>query len=545
MNPINKALRVALVPVAIAMLVAACDSATPIPNELSGDQDVTAGKKKPAAPAKKVEPTDKPAPKGDTPPPATPQPDQAPTLASVAPAAITLGESPNGIELTLEGTRFPAGAQVDIAGTRVPAVVISSQQIKVQVPADKVKAAASLKIAVIAKPGLVSNPLSFTVANPTTVTIATLLPASVVLGDNTGDVSLSVTGTGFAQQSVVRFNGAALTTTFTSATELKATIPGVAFVATGRFSVTVATGADVISLPTPFEVRNPAPAASSVTPASVTTGDGATVVTIAGNKFTKASEVFVNNAPLATTFVSPTQLRATVPSYLIASQGTLSLVVTTGAPGGGSSIAVNVAVKVGTSTTPAGAACAYKCADFGYKPYTCYSNWYCIGGGASAGCLAQTACTDTVIDTGNPNEKTTATCDYKCTDYAYSAGECSSGWYCRYTDGCLVKDSTCAASTSGSTDTTSNACTYKCTDYGYAKGECTQGYYCQYADGCLVSDGSCGGGSTTGSSGGSSSGGSSACKYACGDYNYKNGDCRDGYYCRYSDSCLEADSTCP
>ncbi len=541
MSPFN-ALRAALVPAAIAVLGSACESAPIIPGELGGSDEVTPKGKK-TAPAKKVEPTDQPAPKGDTPPPSTPQPDQPPTLSAVSPAAITIGQSPNGVELTLEGTRFPVGSVVDIAGAMLPATVISSAQIKVQVPADKVKLVGSLRIAVVAKPGLVSNPLTFTVANPMTVTIATLAPASVVLGEKSGDVALTLTGTGYAPQSVVRFNGAALATTFTSATALSATIPAVAFIATGRFSVTVATGTDVVSLPTAFQVRNPSPAATAVTPATVAVGDGATVLTVVGNRFTKASEVFIGSAPLATTFVTPTQLRATVPSYLIAKEGALSLFVTTGAPGGGTSIAVKLTVKVGQSATPQGAQCAYKCADYGYKPYTCYSNWYCIGGGANTGCLAQTPCTDTAIDTGNPNEKTTTACDYKCKDYSYAPGECAEGWYCRVSDGCLVKDSTCAASTSGSTTSKTNACKYACGDYGYVKGECDQGYYCQYADGCLVQDSACGGSSSSTGSGGDV-GATTACTYPCSDYNYAPGDCRGGYYCQFSDKCLVADATC-
>ena len=533
-----KTLRFALVPAAILALASACAEPPANLNRLGnaekGEDDVVSDGKKKDVPSKKTEPSETPAPQQETPPPATPQ-EQAPTLASITPEAITLGQSQNGVELTLTGTRFVVGSQVDLAGTKLPANVISGEQIKVQVPADKVKLVGALRIAVIAKPGLTSNPLSFTIANPTTVTIATLTPASVILGLQNADVSLNLTGTGYTQQSVVRFNGAPIATTFTSSTALKATIPAVAFIATGRFAVTVATGTDVISLPSPFEVRNPKPATTSVAPTSVTVGDGATVVTISGSRFTKASEVFAQNAALATTFVSSTQLRATVPSYLITAAKTLSLSVTTGAPGGGTSTALALTVKAGQSTTT-GAACAYKCADYGYKPYTCNANWYCIGSGTNAGCLSQVACTDTVTDAGNPAETTTtgAACTYKCTDYKYAPGECADGFYCRYTDGCLVADTTCAASTT--TTTTTNACTYACTDYGYTKGECSGGYYCQYADGCLVKDSTCNTAAATPAA--------SACTYDCKDYNYAPGDCSGGYYCQYADSCLVKDSTC-
>ena len=427
-----------LVPAAV-WLASAC---TPPQPDLGGldtsgrRDDPDAGKKE--APAKQPEPTQTPAPKGDTPPPSTPQPDQAPTLSSIAPDAVTIGTSPTGVELTLTGTRFSPGAQVDVAGTNVVANVIGPTQIKVQVPADKVKAVAALRIAVIAKPGLESNALSFTVANPTSITIATLTPANVVLAANAVDIPLTVAGTGFTAQSVIRFNGAALPTTFGSATALSATVPAIAIGSAGRFSITVATGSDVISLPSPFEVRNPAPTASVIAPTTLTAGDGASVVTVTGTGFTRASEVFAQNNALATTFVSATQLRATVPSFMIASAGNLSLVVTTGLPGGGSSTARVLTVKAAASTgTPAPAACAYKCADYNYEPFTCFSNWYCIGSGESAGCLAQIPCVDT------PATPAANKCQYKCTDYNYEPGDCVGSYYCQFSDGCLVTDNSC------------------------------------------------------------------------------------------------------
>ena len=521
---------------ALLLVASACSSSPPIdtftPPATTKKPDDDTGKK---GPNKKTEPTETPAPAGNTPPPATPQPDQPPTLATISPDSITLGQSTGSVEVTLSGTRFPTSASVDVNGTPIPAAVQSGQSLKVTIPADKLKAAGSLRLSVVAKPGLVSNALSFTIANPTTITITTLNPSNVVLTDAAAAVPLTVTGSGFTQQSVVKFNGANLPSTFTDATTLKATIPAVAFVATGRFGVTVATGTDVVSLPSPFEVRNPSPTATTVAPSSLTVGDAATVVTMTGTSFTKASEVFAGTTPLATTFVSSTSLRATLPSAQLANAGSVSLTVKTGEPGGGTSTAVALTVKAG-QTKSTGPSCAYKCADYGYSPFVCYSNWYCIGTGDNAGCLANITCTDTDQGSGNPNESTQTACTYKCADYAYAPGECNSGWYCRYSDSCLVQDDTCKTA---ATTTTTNACKYACSDYGYVKGECSYGYYCQYADGCLVEDSTCSGSS------GASTTASNACTYACTDYGYKPAECASGYYCRVSDGCLEADSTCP
>jgi hypothetical protein len=75
-------------------------------------------------------------------------------------------------------------------------------------------------VTIITKPGSVSNPLAFTVANPTSVVVTTIAPASATAGD-ASPIALTVTGSGFVPTSVVRFNGASLTTTFTSSTQLE------------------------------------------------------------------------------------------------------------------------------------------------------------------------------------------------------------------------------------------------------------------------------------------------------------------------------------
>ena len=124
-----KTLRFALVPAAILALASACAEPPANLNRLGnaekGEDDVVSDGKKKDVPSKKTEPSETPAPQQETPPPATPQ-EQAPTLASITPEAITLGQSQNGVELTLTGTRFVVGSQVDLAGTKLPANVISA-----------------------------------------------------------------------------------------------------------------------------------------------------------------------------------------------------------------------------------------------------------------------------------------------------------------------------------------------------------------------------------------------------------------------------------
>ncbi len=55
---------------------------------------------------------------------------------------------------------------------------------------------------------------------------------------------------------------------------------------------------------------NPAPTLMSISPSSATLGSPDTVVTLTGTGFVNGSTADFNGAPIATTFVSPTQLTA-------------------------------------------------------------------------------------------------------------------------------------------------------------------------------------------------------------------------------------------
>jgi hypothetical protein len=192
----------------------------------------------------------------------------APTLTAMVPDAVTVGTAPQGLDVTVTGKGFVAGTQVDLAGTMLPATVLSATQLAVHVPADRTTASGIFRVTIIAKPGSVSNPLDFTVANPTSVVVTTIAPSSATAGE-ASPIALTVTGSGFVPTSVVRFNGASLTTTFTSSTQLAATITPSSLVDAGRFGVTVVNGADVASLPVSFDVK-----AAAVADAGTSSGGG-------------------------------------------------------------------------------------------------------------------------------------------------------------------------------------------------------------------------------------------------------------------------------
>ncbi|MBX3222811.1 MAG: hypothetical protein KF795_20020 [Labilithrix sp.] len=401
-SQLTRLLRLAALILAGSLLLIAC-----MAPEVPDFSPPTGGKKTKRAPTTGA---DAGTPEADNtdPAPGTPAV-EAPTLTAVTPDAVTLGGSPGGVALTLTGSRFVAGCTVNLAGASLEATLTSPTELTVQVPGAQLTTAGMLQLSVVSPSAGQSNALTFTVANPTSVSIASLSPATALVG--TATVALTVTGTGFITTSIVRFNGAALPTTFRSATELGATIPAAALADAGRFGVTVTNGADVVSLPSSFEVTNPTPALTTITPRSVAAGTAATVVTLDGSGFTRGSEVLAGQTPLATTFVSAERLRATLPASLLTTAGTLTLRVQTATPGGGAS---------GTQTftiTGAQAACTYTCAEYGYAPGECYEGWAC---NAATGCLQQQSC----------GGGAAATCVYRCSDYGYAPGQCANGWLC-------------------------------------------------------------------------------------------------------------------
>ena len=82
---------------------------------------------------------------------------------------------------------------------------------------------------------------------------------------------------------------------------------------------------------------NPVPTLSSISPSSATAGTAAFTLTVTGTNFAPSSTVKWNGGSLATTYVSSTQLTASVPAADIASVGAASVTVANPAPGGGTS----------------------------------------------------------------------------------------------------------------------------------------------------------------------------------------------------------------
>ena len=169
--------------------------------------------------------------------------------------------------------------------------------------------------------------VAFAPAPPPTVTL--LNPTSGMPGS-----SVVITGTSFYSSGVlplsVSFNGTAATAvTLNSATQITATVPVGA--TTGDVTVTTQSGTSATSTSTLFAVIAPtSPLISTLSPNTTTAGGNDFILTVNGAAFIATSGVNFNGVARTTTFVSTTQLTATVLAADILTPGTYAVTVTDG-----------------------------------------------------------------------------------------------------------------------------------------------------------------------------------------------------------------------
>jgi hypothetical protein len=269
----------------------------------------------------------------------TAAPNPVPALTSVSPSSLVAGSA--GAMLTLSGTGFIASSQALLNGTVRPTTYVSATTLTVQLAAADLAATGTAAITVSSPTpgGGVSSALSVAIVNPAP-TLSAVSPASATAGN--GALSLTLTGSNFVPSSQALWNGSVRATTYVSPTSLTAQITAADLAAPGSANVTVANPAPGggTSSAVNFVVASPAPVLSSLAPANAIAGGAALSVTVTGSSFTASSTVQVNGSARPTTYVSATQLTTVFSAADLAAAGTLSIVVTTPAPGGGTSSAV-------------------------------------------------------------------------------------------------------------------------------------------------------------------------------------------------------------
>jgi uncharacterized protein (TIGR03437 family) len=270
-----------------------------------------------------------------------PQINPVPVVTSISPNAAVVG-SPD-FTLTVTGSGFLPGSIVTWNGENRATIFVSPTSLTALIPATDLTVAVGASVAV-ANPtpgGGNSNAVSFTITNPVP-TITSIVPTSAVAGS--GAFSLTVNGTNFVSGVKVRWNGSERTTTVISNTQLIAQIPAADIAQVSNASVTVfnpAPGGGG-SNPVSFAVQStsPLPRLTSLTPNFIPQGSPQFTLTVNGTRFSSNSIVHWNGADRPTTFVSDTQLQATIPASDLVSPTAALINVFNPPPGGGTSNAL-------------------------------------------------------------------------------------------------------------------------------------------------------------------------------------------------------------
>ena len=267
-----------------------------------------------------------------------------PTVSTLAPSSVLVG-SPAGT-ITVTGTNFVSGVSLAVNGSLRTTTYVSATQLTASLNASDFLSAAPLLLnAVNPQPGGgASGTIALVVANPAP-TIASLSPSALNAGS--AATSVDIVGTGFVAGTGVFVNGASRPTTVVSTTEMKVAITSADLVNAGSLGITAVNPAPGggVSLSSAIAINNPVPGAITLTPASAIAGTGTAQITVMGSSFVPSTVVYVNGQPRTTTYVSSTQLVASLTSADLATAGTLPIVATNPGPGGGSTAAASLPVN--------------------------------------------------------------------------------------------------------------------------------------------------------------------------------------------------------
>ena len=189
---------------------------------------------------------------------------------------------------------------------------------------------------------IIPPPLPPPSANPVPA-ITTVTPSFVLAGS--AGTPIAIAGTGFISSSTAQWNGAALATTYNSATSLSVTLPAADLTGSSASSITVQNPAPGggTSAGATFNVNSPVAVITAISPRYVPPGSPATI-TVTGTGFESNSIVMWNAAARPTTFVSATSLQVALSAADLQNQGTGSLTVSNPAPAGSTSPAAPLVV---------------------------------------------------------------------------------------------------------------------------------------------------------------------------------------------------------
>lgn len=272
-------------------------------------------------------------------PPATPPP----SLSELSPSSTTAGNQ--GFTLTVAGANFTTNSVVRWNGSNRTTTFVSSRILTAAIPASDLTQAGSASVTVNTPNVGTSNALAFTISAAGPV-ISSLSPNAATL--NATPSAVTVTGSGFASNSTILWNGATRTINATASappTRLVFT-PLTSDLQTGRvntvqvFNPTTNSTSNAAS----FTVSNPGPTLSYLSPVETTVSTGLTVALI-GTNFVSGALVQVNGANRTPSSTTSTRLQTTLSANDLSAPRVLELTASNPTPGGGQTNSLCLAVS--------------------------------------------------------------------------------------------------------------------------------------------------------------------------------------------------------
>jgi len=267
-----------------------------------------------------------------------------PTITSLSPSSTIEGTAAQ--MLTINGTNFVSTSTVTYNGVAHAATFVSATKLTIQLTTGDQATAGNFPVVVTnpAPGGGPSTATNFVVNNPVP-SITSLSPPSAVTGS--AAQTLTINGTNFVSTSTVTYNGIAHAATFVNSMQLTIQLSTADQGTAGPFPV-------VVTNPAPgggsspavnFQVGNPVPAITSLSPNSANAGAAAQTLTINGTGFLSTSTVTYNGTMHTATFVSSMQLTIQLTAADQMTGGMFPVIVTNPGPAGGPSTAVNFTVN--------------------------------------------------------------------------------------------------------------------------------------------------------------------------------------------------------
>jgi subtilisin family serine protease len=336
----------------------------------------------------------------------------APAVTSLSPTSAAAGGA--AFTLTVNGSGFAAGAIVRWNGADRATTFVGATQLRAAITAADIAAIGTAQVTVFMPPpgSGTSNPLPFTITaapppgptlavSQTTVTGGAQVTVTLTNGFGGSTDWLAFSSTPAPETSSLQwvYIGAGLTTRTWTITAPTAAGAYEFRLYRDNGYVRSATSPTVTVVPG-------APAVTSLAPSSAFVGSPDFTLAVSGTGFTPAAVVRWNGADRPTTFVSATQLRASIAAADVSAAATAQVTVSVPPPGGGTSAVMTFAISssgppspalnVNLSTVPAGTLVTVTLIN-GYggavdwisfasaaSPNTGYVQWIYVGAGITA-----------------------------------------------------------------------------------------------------------------------------------------------------------------